>query len=65
MRFVGGLSGFLNSKQALNDGTVSSSEVMELSIGTKSSEAFWTLDIIVVASFLIWRLGIKMSKAQR
>ena len=64
-RFVGGLFGFLNSKQALNDGTISSSDVVELSIGRKRSEAFRTLAIIVVASFLTCRLDFEVSKARR
>ena len=35
VKFNGGLSGSLNSKQALNEGTTSSREVLELSIGRK------------------------------
>ena len=65
VRFIGGLLGCLNSKQALNDGTISSREVMELSIGKKRLVASWTLAIMVAASFLIRRLGIEISKAQR
>lgn len=64
VKFIGGLSGFRNSKQALNDGTTSSRDVFELSIGWKRSLALWTLVIIVVASFLICRLDIVVSKAQ-
>lgn len=57
VKFIDRLSGFLNSKQALNDGTTSSREVLELSTGRKTSVAFWILAIIVAASFWIWRLG--------
>lgn len=64
MKVIGGLSGFLKSKQALNDGTTSSREMPELSIGRKRSVAFWTLAIIVVASFWICRLDIGVSKAE-
>lgn len=58
VKLIGGLSGCLNSKQALNDGVISSREVMEMSMGRKRSVAFWTLAIMVSASFLIRRLGI-------
>lgn len=63
VKFIDGLFGFLNSKQALKDGTTSSREVLELSIGRKRSVAFWTWAMIVVASFLICRLDINISKA--
>ena len=57
VKLIDGLSRFLNSKQALNDGNTSSREALELSIGRKRSLAFWILAIIVAASFWIWRLG--------
>ena len=40
VRFIGGLSEFPNSKQALNDGTTSLREMMELSTGRNRSVAF-------------------------
>ena len=65
VKFIGGLFGCLNSKQAMTDGVISSREVVRLSIGRKRSVAFWTLATMVAASFLIRRLGIEISKAQR
>lgn len=65
VKFIGWLSGFLNSKHALNDGTTSSRKMLELFFGRKRSVAFWTLVIIVVASFWICRLGLEVSRVQR
>ena len=65
VKFNDWLSEFSNSKQALNEGSTSSREVLELSIGRKSSVAFWMVVVMVVASFLSCRLDIAMSKVKK
>lgn len=51
VKLIGVPSGCMNSKQALKDGTISSREVVEMSVGRKRLVAFWTLAIMVAASF--------------